>query len=129
MKRLLPAGVALLALLAWWLASRRVSPLLLPAPDTVLAAAAQHAPRLAEATWTTASSALMGLALASIFGLGGAAIFLRSRWLELALYPYALLLQTLPIIAVAPAIGNAVFAATGVRMQSMPMRGEEIKMG
>ena len=28
-----------------------------------------------------------------------------------------------PIIAIAPAIGNAVFAATGVRLRSMPMRG------
>jgi isoquinoline 1-oxidoreductase len=26
-----------------------------------------------------------------------------------------------PIIAVAPAIGNAVFAATGIRLRSMPM--------
>jgi isoquinoline 1-oxidoreductase len=31
-----------------------------------------------------------------------------------------------PIIAVAPAIGNAVFAATGVRLRAMPMRGEQI---
>ncbi len=31
-----------------------------------------------------------------------------------------------PIIAVAPAIGNAVFAATGVRLRSMPMRGETV---
>ena len=29
-----------------------------------------------------------------------------------------------PIIAVAPAIGNAVFDATGVRLRAMPMRGE-----
>jgi isoquinoline 1-oxidoreductase len=29
-----------------------------------------------------------------------------------------------PIIAVAPAIGNAVFAATGVRLRSMPMGGD-----
>ena len=32
-----------------------------------------------------------------------------------------------PIIAVAPAIGNAVFAATGVRLRSMPMRGAALR--
>jgi isoquinoline 1-oxidoreductase len=31
-----------------------------------------------------------------------------------------------PIIAIAPAIGNAVFAATGVRLRSMPMRGAQL---
>jgi CO/xanthine dehydrogenase Mo-binding subunit len=32
-----------------------------------------------------------------------------------------------PIIAVAPAIGNAIFAATGVRLRAMPMRGSILK--
>ncbi|MHC4594013.1 MAG: xanthine dehydrogenase family protein molybdopterin-binding subunit [Planctomycetota bacterium] len=32
-----------------------------------------------------------------------------------------------PIIAIAPAIGNAVFAATGIRLRSMPMRGAALK--
>jgi CO/xanthine dehydrogenase Mo-binding subunit len=32
-----------------------------------------------------------------------------------------------PIIAIAPAVGNAVCAATGVRLRSMPMRGDVLK--
>ncbi len=32
-----------------------------------------------------------------------------------------------PIIAIAPAIGNAVFAATGVRMRSMPVRARQLR--
>ncbi|NIP24344.1 MAG: molybdopterin-dependent oxidoreductase [Phycisphaerae bacterium] len=32
-----------------------------------------------------------------------------------------------PIIAIAPAIANAVFAATGVRLRSMPMRAEKLR--
>jgi CO/xanthine dehydrogenase Mo-binding subunit len=32
-----------------------------------------------------------------------------------------------PIIAVAPAIGNAVFAASGVRLRSMPLRADALR--
>ncbi len=34
-----------------------------------------------------------------------------------------------PIIAVAPAMANAVFHATGVRVRSMPLRGRALKTG
>ena len=34
-----------------------------------------------------------------------------------------------PIIGIAPAVGNAIFAATGIRLRSMPMVPEGLKAG
>ena len=102
MKRFAPALVLLAAVLAWWGASTQVSPILLPSPVDVADAAWAERERLAQATWVTTRSSLLGLALASLLGLGGAVAFLRVRWLEAGFYPLALLLQTVPIIAIAP---------------------------
>ena len=34
-----------------------------------------------------------------------------------------------PIVAIAPAIGNTIFDATGVRLRSLPMAADGVKMG
>lgn len=99
MKRALPVVAALLFVAAWWGLSTRYPPALLPGPLDVVKA---FDGTLATATWTTAKSSLSGLAIASVLALSASVAFVRSRWLELALYPYALLLQTVPIIAIAP---------------------------
>ncbi|MCP4807490.1 MAG: ABC transporter permease [Proteobacteria bacterium] len=102
MKRIAPLGALAAALAVWWAVSTQTSPLLLPSPADVAEAAWTDRARLAEATWNTALASLAGLGIASVFGVGGAVAFLRVRWLEAGFYPLALLLQTVPIIAIAP---------------------------
>lgn len=97
-----PAGVAVAVVAAWAAASTQVNRVLLPSPLGVLVATRDHAGALAEATLTTGASALAGLGIAAALGCAGALVFQRSRLAERALYPYALLLQTLPVVAIAP---------------------------
>ena len=95
--------VALAGMLSLWsLLAARLPPVLLPSPTEVLAEGWAARELLLAATFHTASSAAAGLLIALILGLGGAALFQLSRWVEVALYPYALLIQTLPVVAVAP---------------------------
>ena len=102
MSRALPFLVALLILLAWWALSLTQPEILLPGPTQVLEAAWVGRERLATGFLYTAMSSLGGLAIATGIGLGGATLFLRFDWMEKALYPYALFMQTVPIIAIAP---------------------------
>ena len=103
-----PAGAALpalsagLALLTWSALASRLPPVLLPSPAEVLAAGWRARETLGQAALSTGLSALAGLGIATLGGLAGGVLFLRSRWLEAAFYPYALLIQTMPIVAVAP---------------------------
>ncbi len=99
----LPVAAAAGAILgAWVLVAARTSPILLPGPGQVLVAAWEARDALLEATLHTGLASLLGLVIATTAGLLGAALFHLSRTLELALYPYALVIQTLPVVAVAP---------------------------
>ncbi len=99
---LLPVLTAGVLLSGWAVLASRYPPVLLPSPHEVLQASISGAPTLIEATATTAIASLIGMLIAVGFGLLGAMLFSRSKWLEAALYPYALLLQTVPIVAIAP---------------------------
>jgi NitT/TauT family transport system permease protein len=75
---------------------------LVPAPLRVLAAARAAARVLLEgATWT-ALAALLAFAISLALGTLVAVAFSQSRALARSLYPYAIFLQTVPIVAVAP---------------------------
>ena len=54
--------------------------------------------------WITLREALFGYLLAITIGISSAAIMSQSKILERSFYPYAILLQTVPVVAVAPLI-------------------------
>jgi NitT/TauT family transport system permease protein len=117
-QRLITAGNALAvfaALLLLWqlvLWIFRVPAFMLPSPWSVARTSAMRFASLATAFAITGEEALGGLLASIVVGAAIALIFAQSRWIRRMLYPYTLLLQTVPIVAVAPLILMWVGAGT-----------------
>jgi NitT/TauT family transport system permease protein len=75
---------------------------LLPTPRQCLAAAVKERDALIAGTLSTGIAAVAGLAAAVLLGFLLAVVFSQSRKIRLAFFPYVILLQTVPIVAVAP---------------------------
>jgi NitT/TauT family transport system permease protein len=95
---------ALLAL--WELALRvlHVPPYMLPSPWAVAKAVGARFSSLVSSFVITAEEAAGGLLVSVVIGVAVALIFAQSRWVRRMLYPWTLLLQTVPIVAIAPLI-------------------------
>jgi len=100
--------VAMLALLvvAWqvYVTVNEVPHYILPSPVRIAQAFATDWPILLSALVVTLRITLLALAIALVGGVLLAVIMVQSRWMELALYPYAVILQVTPIVAIAPLI-------------------------
>jgi len=100
------APLALIALLlgAWELACRllAVPTYLLPAPSAIGAALAQGWPLLLDSAWGTLSTALIGLAGASLLACGLALLVSLNPLIEDAVRPAAVTLQVTPLVAIGP---------------------------
>ncbi len=83
---------------------------LLPPPHQVIAAGfldnAMIRGQMFEGVWLSAQVAFLGLAIAIVVGMGLAVLMSRARWIERSLYPYAVALQAVPILAFVPLIGS-----------------------
>lgn len=103
--RVLPPLLVFLGVLALWQLActlLAVPAYLVPAPLRVLAAARAGAPALlAGAAWTALAAGL-AFAVSLVLGTVVAIAFSQSRALARSLYPYAIFLQTVPIVALAP---------------------------
>lgn len=81
---------------------------LLPLPHEVVRVGFFQTENLLEilsALRSTAYVALSGYSLAALFGVSLAILMSQSRWIERSLYPYAVALQTIPILAWVPLVG------------------------
>lgn len=103
---LLPAvlGIAVLGLWEALVAVYQVPRFVLPAPSAIWQALIADFPSLVTSLWTTLRITLMAFALALVSGIALAIAFSQSRIVEMALYPYAVILQVTPIVAIAPLI-------------------------
>jgi NitT/TauT family transport system permease protein len=101
---LLPVAVLGLGILAWDLVVRirDIPPYVLPAPGLVFATLWSDRALLLDSLVVTLTTTLEGFALALSGGVGLAILFNQSRLIEYALYPYAVILQVTPIVAIAP---------------------------
>ncbi|HET6883955.1 MAG TPA: ABC transporter permease [Pirellulales bacterium] len=75
-----------------------------PLPSQVLAAGWERRDALVSAATMTGEAALAGFALSLLVGFAVACLFSQSRVIERSIYPYAIFLQTVPIVAIAPLI-------------------------
>jgi len=100
----LPVAILAAGIIAWALIVRinAIPPYVLPGPALVAQTLIQDWPILWSSLLTTLLTTLEGFAAAAIGGIALALLFSQSRWLEVALLPYAIVLQVTPVIAIAP---------------------------
>jgi NitT/TauT family transport system permease protein len=101
---LLPLVVLAVGIAAWELVVRmyNIPPYVLPGPSAVLATLVLDWPVLSQSLLTTLVTTLEGFVAAAIGGIALALLFNQSKWLEYSLFPYAVILQVTPVIAIAP---------------------------
>ncbi len=81
-----------------------IKPFILPKPTDVLEAAIEDWHLLWPAMQMTIFEAVIGFVLSAVIGIGISILLASSRVLEISLYPYAVILQTIPVVAIAPIV-------------------------
>jgi NitT/TauT family transport system permease protein len=81
---------------------------LMPPPQDVVLVGLLNPANSAEilaALWSTTQVAIVGLAVAIVIGTLIPIVMIQAQWIEWSIYPWAVVLQTIPILAIVPLIG------------------------
>jgi NitT/TauT family transport system permease protein len=96
--------VAMLGLWDWIVVANDIKPYILPRPWLVYETLLKDWPTLKPALMVTLKITFSALGLALVGGVLLSILMAQSRWVELALAPYMVILQVTPIVAIAPLI-------------------------
>jgi NitT/TauT family transport system permease protein len=102
----LPIAIMCAAVFAWdricvW---NEIPRYILPRPGEVLDTLIKDAPLLFSSLLVTLRITFLGLLLAVVGGVGLAVLFAQSKWVEMSFFPFAIVLQVTPIVAIFPLI-------------------------
>jgi len=107
-----PLGVLALVLGIWnafsYVLLKESQRFLLPPPHKVVQVGFLDSENLTEilhGLWSTTQVAIVGLTISIVLGTLLAVAMSQALWVERSIYPYAVVLQTIPIIALVPLIG------------------------
>ena len=97
-------GIIALGTWEWAVHAYAIPPYILPGPIQVMQTLARDWQSLSVSLVITLQITFAALFMAAVLGLAIAVLFAQSRAIELSLFPYAVILQVTPIVAVAPLI-------------------------
>jgi NitT/TauT family transport system permease protein len=105
-RSLWPVLVAIVLLGIWqaWTVMQEVPSYLVPSPWLIAKTLVKDWALLSGALLVTVKITVLAFLSATIVGTLMAFAFVQSRWIEAAFFPYAVLLQVTPIVAIAPLI-------------------------
>ncbi|MBS7779208.1 MAG: ABC transporter permease [Comamonas sp.] len=103
---LYPLLVGLVLIAAWQglVTGLELPPYLVPSPLLMLETLITDWAALGASLWVTVKITVLAFLVATVAGVLISFLFVQSKLIEMALFPYAVLLQVTPIVAVAPLI-------------------------
>jgi NitT/TauT family transport system permease protein len=103
-RRVLPVVAVLIFLLLWWQAVEifDIKPFIAPSPQAVAAVLYERFGILMDNLLPTAIEAVLGFLLGNVAAISLATVFVYRKTMEEALFPVAVMVNTIPVVAKAP---------------------------
>ena len=100
----LAIGVVMLALWEAIVRLNHIPVFILPGPILIVQTLIKDWGTLSTSLWVTLQITFMALVVAVALGVFISVVFSQSKWIELSFFPYAVVLQVTPVVAIAPLI-------------------------